>query len=65
MQNKLGFSLSDVQCTKIVPIMLALCSMLLSTYYAENYAGIIGASTIIEYKIEFWSDPVQVHTLLF
>ena len=24
--------------------MLALCSMLLGTYYAQNYAGIIGAS---------------------
>ena len=24
--------------------MLALCSMLLLTYYAQNYAGIIGAS---------------------
>jgi len=24
------------------PIMLALCSMLLVTYYASNYAGIIG-----------------------
>ena len=23
-------------------IMLALCSMLFSTYYAQNYAGIIG-----------------------
>ena len=27
---------------KILPIMLALCSMLLVTYYAFNYAGIIG-----------------------
>ena len=27
-----------------LPIMLALCSMLLDTYYAQNYAGIIGAS---------------------
>ena len=26
----------------ILPIMLALCSMLLATYYAFNYAGIIG-----------------------
>ena len=27
--------------------MLALCLMLLLTYYAQNYAGIIGASLII------------------
>ena len=26
---------------KIMPIMLALCLMLLHTYYAKNYAGII------------------------
>ena len=28
---------------KISPIMLALCFMLSSPYYAENYAGIIDA----------------------
>ena len=27
-----------------LPIMLALCLMLLATYYAQNYAGIIGWS---------------------
>ena len=27
-----------------LPIMLALCSMLLPLYYAQNYAGIIGSS---------------------
>ena len=43
MQNRQSFSYSNNQCTKIVPIMLALCSMLLATYYALNYAGIIGA----------------------
>ena len=31
-----------------LPIMLALCLMLLATYYAQNYAGIIGRS-LIEY----------------
>jgi len=29
---------------KKCPIMLALCLMLLVTYFARNYAGIIGAS---------------------
>jgi len=29
------------------PIMLALCSMLLVTYYASNYAGIIGLGLIV------------------
>ena len=28
----------------MIPIMLALCLMLLATYYAQNYAGIIGWS---------------------
>ena len=46
MQNKQSFSLSDNHCTKIVPIMLALCSMNLATYYAPNYAGIIGAGLL-------------------
>ena len=27
---------------KILPITLALCLMLLETYYAQNYAGILG-----------------------
>ena len=30
--------------SEIFPIMLALCSMLSVTYYAQNYAGIIGWS---------------------
>ena len=30
-------------CTKCLPVMLALCLMLLSSYYT-NYAGIIGSS---------------------
>jgi len=32
--------------TFVQPIMLALCSILLSTYYAQNYAGIIGGSLV-------------------
>ena len=31
-------------CWQILSIMLALCSMLLPPYYAQNYAGIIGSS---------------------
>ena len=30
--------------SQTLPIMLALCLMLLATYYAQNYAGIIGGS---------------------
>ena len=30
--------------TNILPIMLALCSMLSDTYFAHNYASIIGGS---------------------
>ena len=32
--------------TNILPIMLALCSMLSDTYYAHNYASIIGGSLL-------------------
>ena len=46
MQNRQSFSFFDNQCTKIVPIMQALCSMLLAIYYAPNYAGISGAGLI-------------------
>ena len=31
---------------KFLPIMLALCSMLLPPYYAQNYAGTIGSNLI-------------------
>jgi len=39
--NRQSFSCCDNQCTKIVPIMLESCSMLLVTnmYYVTNYAG--------------------------
>ena len=30
--------------SQALPIMLALCLMLLATYYAQNYAGIMGWS---------------------
>ena len=33
--------------TNILPIMLALCSMLSDTYYAHNYASIIGGSLLV------------------
>ena len=32
---------------KSLPIMLALCSMLLPSYYAPNYAGIIGSGLVL------------------
>ena len=35
---------SYFQSSLALPIMLALCLMLLATYYAQNYAGIIGWS---------------------
>ena len=37
--------------TNILPIMLALCSMLSGTYYAHNYASIIGGSLNITREI--------------
>ena len=33
--------------TNVLPLMLALCSMLSGTYYAHNYASIIGGSLYI------------------
>ena len=42
-----------------LPIMLALCLMLLGTYYAQNYAGIIGRSLATrDYII-----PLVLHTV--
>ena len=32
---------------EFAPIMPALCLMLFSTYYAQNYAGIIGAGLFV------------------
>ena len=36
---------------KFSPIMLALCLMLFFTYYAQNYAGIIGSSLLKSYEL--------------
>ena len=47
-----------VRLRKIMPIMLALCLMLLHIYYAKNYAGIIdsGLSDIASYICMLLSD---------
>ena len=34
--------------------MLALCLMLLVTYYALNYAGIIGRCLVLEFRITIY-----------
>jgi len=44
---------------RILPIILALCSMLSSTYYAQNYASIIGGSLKVEPYLK--SDFAQLH----
>ena len=43
MSMSLG-KLCFAQKLKTLPIMLALCLMLLPSYYAQIYAGIIGSS---------------------
>ena len=43
LQN-ISFYVQSELYTKSLPIMLALCSILLSSYYAQNYACIIGSS---------------------
>ena len=44
---------------KILPIVLALCLMLLETYYSQNYAGIIGLGVnikgILQVQVKFIS----------
>ena len=48
----------------VLPIMLALCSMLSDTYYAHYYASIIGESLIncteLEVHIVVSSNVVQI-----
>ena len=47
-------------CTNILPIMLALCSMLSGTYYAQNYASIIGLLFRCEqHNVKLNPDKVQ------
>ena len=41
-----ALAIASVLCTKALPIILALCLMLLPSYYAHNYAGTIGSSLI-------------------
>ena len=59
-----------INFSNIVPIMLALCLMLLVTYYALNYAGIIGrclASTqntlknhFSNYVLQYYKSHIEV-----
>ena len=48
------------------PVMLALCLMLFSTYYAQNYASIVGTGLVqivICYQVEPFSNIIhkQIH----
>ena len=53
--------LCGMPCTKSLPIMLALCSMLLPSYYAPNYAGIIGLrpSAIMIISTQLYGEKLQ------
>ena len=57
------YRLINIIFLKILPIMLALCLMLLVTYYAFNYASIIGLGLITEMKcpssVKFSEDLIQ------
>ena len=44
--------------------MLALCLMLFSTYYAQNYAGIIGTGLVINEVMKLLND-IEVHKYVF
>ena len=48
-----------LQFSKTFPIMLALYSMLTVTYYAQNYAGIIGWSVVTMGNPPMMEDAVQ------
>ena len=48
--------------SQTLPIMLALCLMLLATYYAQNYAGIIGWS-LVTALIEYIDYFIRVYYL--
>ena len=43
--------------SKILPIMLALCLILLLTYYVQNYTGIIGWS-LLDREVKEWFGAV-------
>ena len=43
-----------IKFSNIVPIMLALCLMLLVTYYALNYADIIGRCLDVSADLSTW-----------
>ena len=47
-----------------VPIMLALCLMLLATYYAQNYADIIGWSLPCTYGIQYVYGTEHKHSIV-
>ena len=46
-------------------LVLALCLMLLATYYAQNYAGIIGWSLVASYLSLHRSSHSSIATLLW
>ena len=47
-------------CWQFLPIIMALCLMLLPPYYAQNYAGKIGSSLACVLQV-LSSDSVQTH----
>ena len=49
---------------EILPIMLALCSMLLNAHYTQNYAGIIGASLVAATAFSNFRAMLHVNNLL-
>ena len=50
-----SFGINFPFASQTLPIMLALCLMLLVTYYAKNYAGMIGGSLVPGSQVPFGS----------
>ena len=54
-----------INFSNIVPIMLALCLMLLVTYYALNYAGIIGRCLTLVHTGVYYTVILMLYAPLY
>ena len=57
-----SFGINFPFASQTVPIMLALCLMLLVTYYAKNDAGMIGGSLVPGPQVPFGSTSTSYST---
>ena len=66
-----SFGINFPFASQTLPIMPALCLMLLVTYYAKNYAGMIGGSLVPGSQVPFGNTSTSTdkmftrHTILY